>query len=420
MLEIDSDASSSPNPVFCLSCGGASRPGARFCRSCGASLTQSGSSSAPPEAVIPAASGNPAGQQRPPSDQSGEPLFAPSRPSIPISPMGPRFDRRTLTILGGVFALVVLVVGAGLLLTRKPAGAGGGQAKTLYVNRLLHLRSAPGATGSAVLGDLHRGDTVTGIVITGSDGVTQWLKISGNGQPDRFVWAKNLSPTRRPPLSSNTEADLLFANQAAALAEPNSAAPVIETEAAGATVHETGEVAGGWYEIELARGGVGYVLKSSVPPTSATAATSARAGAGAQPLGSTLALWTDQTTFNPSAVLRKDVSAGLAWHNIVPKKYINAKWVYDLEGTFNPPKVMSEGGITYVVGGACKPYDCGGNNVFYVIEPGGNKAYGAVFFLRSNVPSYEYFGKAGPLQHEWLREEIVDTEHALSIKGLVR
>jgi hypothetical protein len=185
--------------------------------------------------------------------------------------MGPRFDRRTLTILGGVSALVVLVVGAGLLLTRKTAGANGGQAKTLYVNRLLHLRSAPGATGSAVLGDLHRGDTVTGIVITGSDGVTQWLKISGNGQPDRFVWAKNLSPTPRPPLSSNTEADLLLANQAAAMAEPNSAAPVIETEAAGATVHETGEVAGGWYEIELARGGVGYVLKSSVQPAPSAA-----------------------------------------------------------------------------------------------------------------------------------------------------
>jgi Inhibitor of vertebrate lysozyme (Ivy) len=140
---------------------------------------------------------------------------------------------------------------------------------------------------------------------------------------------------------------------------------------------------------------------------------------GAQAAGSTIALWTDRISFNPSVVLRKDVTARAAWHKVVPRKYAKVKWVYDLEGTFNPPKLMSENGTVYAVGGACKPHDCGNNNVYYVIEPGGHHAYGAILLIRNNVPTYEYFGKADPLQHEWLREEIVDTEHALGINGVV-
>lgn len=134
---------------------------------------------------------------------------------------------------------------------------------------------------------------------------------------------------------------------------------------------------------------------------------------------STLALWTDQTTFNPSGALQKDVAAKSAWHKVVPQKYVKSRWVYDLEGQFNTPKVMSEAGITYVVGGDCKPYDCMAYHTYYVIEPGGHRAYGAVLTIRNGGPTCEYFGNADALQHEWLREQIVDTLHAVGITQAV-
>jgi hypothetical protein len=135
---------------------------------------------------------------------------------------------------------------------------------------------------------------------------------------------------------------------------------------------------------------------------------------------SMLAIWTDATSFNPSVAIKKDASAGAAWRRIVPPKYVKSRWVYMLEGNFSPVKVKSDGGVTFVVGSDCKPYDCGEYNNFFVIEPGGHRAFGAVLLLRNNVPYYEYFGNAGPMQHEWLREEIADAERAMSINAVVR
>jgi len=134
---------------------------------------------------------------------------------------------------------------------------------------------------------------------------------------------------------------------------------------------------------------------------------------------SMLALWTDANA-NPSAVLDRDRSARAAWRKIVPVKYAKQSWVSDLLGNFNPVKVMSESGRIYVVGNDCKPYDCAMYSNYYVIEPGGSRAAGAVLVIQGSEPSYQYFGKADALQHEWLREMIVDHLHALGINQPVR
>lgn len=162
-----------------------------------------------------------------------------------------------------------------------------------------------------------------------------------------------------------------------------------------------------WLKVRQQDGSYSYIWGNNLSPTKLSGSSSM------------MALWTDQLSFNPSAVLKKDLAAAASWHGIVPRKYATSSWVYDLEGTFNPPKIMSEGGITYAVGGDCKPYDCATYNTYYVIEPGGNRAYGAVLIIRNNQPAYEYFGNADSLQHEWLREEILNTLHALSINQAI-
>jgi hypothetical protein len=250
----------------CPQCGGTVRPQARFCRSCGAELT--------PAIAAP---DNLAAPPLPPSSLND---LAPNEVTPgPSSAIG-RFsdfrwrssgiDARLLVAVLGGLLLLALVGGAAMYMTHKRGGSGEGQ--TLYVNRLVHMRGAPTSAGSAVLGDLHRGDAVTGVFVTAGDGVTRWLKISSAGQPDRFVWAQNLSQVPRSPLIASVDADNEVAGQTEVFAEPNSAAAPIQTEAAGTVVHVVGEVAGGWYEIELARGGVGYVPKTSVEPPSAAEA----------------------------------------------------------------------------------------------------------------------------------------------------
>jgi hypothetical protein len=162
-----------------------------------------------------------------------------------------------------------------------------------------------------------------------------------------------------------------------------------------------------WLKVRQQDGSYSYIWGNNLSPTKPAESSSV------------IALWTDQLSFSPSVVLKKDFAAEAAWHGIVPRKYAKSSWVYDLDGTFNPPKIMSEGGVSYAVGGDCKPYDCATYNTYYVIEPGGHRAYGAVLIVKNNEPTYEYFGNADPLQHEWLREEIVNTLHALNMNQSV-
>jgi hypothetical protein len=63
-------------------------------------------------------------------------------------------------------------------------------------------------------------------------------------------------------------------------ADPSTSAPLIENEPTGAQLHVVGEVAGGWQEVQVEKGGVGYMPPSTTPaPAETVPASTADGGA---------------------------------------------------------------------------------------------------------------------------------------------
>jgi hypothetical protein len=187
----------------------------------------------------------------------------------------------TAPVIAAVAAVAIIVVGTGafLLLKNKSAdtdaapGAADvqygtaapiGQAETLYATRLTRMRDAPTSLGSNIVGNLNRGDSVTGVWVIGSDGQTRWLKVSRPGQNDAYAWGMNLLPNPRPAISTYVGADQSVPAGAVVYTEPSVASPQIDNLSPGAMVSVTGVIDSVWSEIALRSGGVGYVSTAAL------------------------------------------------------------------------------------------------------------------------------------------------------------
>ncbi len=133
----------------------------------------------------------------------------------------------------------------------------------LYATRLSIVRNMPTTLGSQVIAKLSRGDAVQGNWVTGSDGVHQWLRIATGAYQGGFVSGINLSPLQRPIVVRAVDQDMRLQQPAQLFGTPNSADSPLDTLQAGSTVHVTGEVEGGWIEIQRKSGGVGYLPTQS-------------------------------------------------------------------------------------------------------------------------------------------------------------
>ena len=75
--------------------------------------------------------------------------------------------------------------------------------------------------------------------------------------------------------------------------------------------------------------------------------------------------------------LRKNHPVALAaWVKQVPSTYRTSDWVYRLDGTTSPMEEVTMQGRVFYYGSVCKPHDCGGNNVVFLIADDGSAAYG--------------------------------------------
>jgi len=64
-----------------------------------------------------------------------------------------------------------------------------------------------------------------------------------------------------------------------------------------------------------------------------------------------------------------------AFKAIVPKAWRNAAWVYRLQGTAGPVRTIDYSGKKFVLGTVCKPHDCGGNQLTFLLALDGSVAY---------------------------------------------
>ncbi|HEX8579056.1 MAG TPA: SH3 domain-containing protein [Allosphingosinicella sp.] len=133
-----------------------------------------------------------------------------------------------------------------------------GQEASYWANREVRARQLP-STSSKALGSLKRGDLIRAVQVRGPTGAGDWVRIEGGEFAGGYVWAANLSQTARPELASEDAETKTIASGKALYAEPDLAAPQLQSLAPGAQVKVVGKTQNGWWEIALAGGGVGYL-----------------------------------------------------------------------------------------------------------------------------------------------------------------
>ncbi|MEO8926328.1 MAG: SH3 domain-containing protein [Caulobacteraceae bacterium] len=140
-----------------------------------------------------------------------------------------------------------------------------------YATRDAQVFSAIDPAKSAMLGQVHRGDALSGHWLKGQDGKAQWLKIRWAGRGDGFVWSRDLSIRPRPDLTASDQSSQPAVNASLIYAEPAMSSPVVDNLAAGEAASTVGTTGDGWTELALASGGVGYVQAAAFQANAAGA-----------------------------------------------------------------------------------------------------------------------------------------------------
>jgi hypothetical protein len=129
---------------------------------------------------------------------------------------------------------------------------------SFYAVRKAKLRDKPSTEGSVVKGEVVRGAQLTGQLVEGTDGKTQWLKVDGTGY---FISAANISNEAPVVLSAILNRTVTLDEQSDVRSQPSDDAAPMDSLVSGTAVDAVG-VADGWIEITLKKGGVGYIKPS--------------------------------------------------------------------------------------------------------------------------------------------------------------
>ena len=77
----------------------------------------------------------------------------------------------------------------------------------------------------------------------------------------------------------------------------------------------------------------------------------------------------------PVNVPKKYPKSFAAYQKIIPITWRNAAWVYRLEGTAEPVRIIDYSGRKFVLGHVCKPHDCADNQLTFLVAVDGSAAY---------------------------------------------
>lgn len=257
---------------FCIQCGATLDEGARFCGDCGASVP-SGEPQTPiavqAAATVPDSTAVPAA-----------PLATPSVRSDPASQGGPAYGEAPeepaakkpnwLLIGGGVLILAILLLyyvlflrddfGSNKLEDRVASSednAVDAAPKQLFAMTQANIRDKATAQGSNIIGKLSRGTQVSGKVILGEDGTSEWLELAdGKG----FVATVNLGEAAPPEIVKPLGDKQWTTDKAIEIwSKPDTGSTLIDRVSAGTTLTLAGLTANDFIEVKLKKGGVGYI-----------------------------------------------------------------------------------------------------------------------------------------------------------------
>ncbi len=260
--------------LACPQCGAAFTKALKFCPHCGAKQNANDSQEPLAQQTAPVVSGSavdPTLQTRtsavPPAD-AVEPktaqFFTTAGEMEPVAfkeqwaaltgfVRGIPFNVRVAAV-GGlvVVAAITLVIAVGFHRSTTPG-------TTLYVTRNdAVVRDAPTSTGNEI-GRLTRGAMVEGAWKTDETGQTNWFRLGTGSMAGGYLWTKNLTSSPPPVIVKWQQSTRTVLRAAALHADPAANSSVLQQINPAMTVFVVGEVAGGWYEILLKRGGVGYL-----------------------------------------------------------------------------------------------------------------------------------------------------------------
>jgi len=291
---------------FCTACGKAIDDEASFCGACGKSVkgataaapleeqsaqTANGSTSPTSPPVSPlagksASEAAPARPVRPAADLPPESVFAggagaagggiPPEADPAYFEVGEEGDDNSKLKLFVAGAVLILLLLAGLYFLLRggddPAEEGGRPtavaeeqveeeeapaAVLFYASSTANIREAARTDGAKIRGKLTRGDEARGIVVEGEGGAGgEWLKLEDD---QGYVFLANLTQSKMPTFTDKGRRKITLASAAKLLAAPSSDAAVLDDLSKGLELTISGIVEGGYAEVLLRKGGVGYI-----------------------------------------------------------------------------------------------------------------------------------------------------------------
>jgi len=135
--------------------------------------------------------------------------------------------------------------------------------ETLIVNRDdAVVRNSPTASGSEIITKLARGARIAGVWQVGPNN-SKWLKMTEGPFQGDYIWEKNLSSTALPVVTQKVDGYLSIAQSSELRDAPDRSATIIEVVKPGLRLYIAYAVTGGWFEIPLSHGGVGYIEPSA-------------------------------------------------------------------------------------------------------------------------------------------------------------
>lgn len=176
----------------------------------------------------------------------------------------------SLLVLGGLLFLALRGCGRDEATRRSSetaAAIASAEPVDRFVTRTSRVRTAPSATSAPPVGQLTRGEAVTGVLTADpNDSSIVWMRLTRGRWADRYVWAANLDAQPPPRLLGGPSGLRIVASRGDSLIRPDRGADRLSRLSPGDRIRVAGSVGGGWLEVLRPSGGVAYIREDALRP----------------------------------------------------------------------------------------------------------------------------------------------------------